>query len=110
LLVGERDASSNRCRAVLTRSRRLMIVIDDIDRIGPSLSSYERALVVQRLMSSAQQLDVPLLATAQSGTVESIAGTVIELPPPVGRLQSPIAWRRAARGVRRPPKRLCCRR
>jgi hypothetical protein len=66
----------------LTRSRRLMIVIDDIDRIGPSLSSYERALVVQRLMSSAQQLDVPLLATAQSGTVESIAGTVIELPPP----------------------------
>ena len=25
-----------------------MIVIDDIDRIGPSLSSYERALVVQR--------------------------------------------------------------
>ena len=66
----------------LTRSRRLMIVIDNVDRIGPSLSSYERALVVQRLMSSAQQLDVPLLATAQSGTVESIAGTVIELPPP----------------------------
>jgi hypothetical protein len=44
-----------------------MIVIDDIDRIGPALSSYERALVVGRLMSSAQQLDVPLLATAQSG-------------------------------------------
>jgi AAA ATPase domain len=66
----------------LTRSRRLMLVIDDVDRIGPALSAYERALVVARLMSSAQQLDVPLLATAQSGSVESIAGTVIELPPP----------------------------
>jgi hypothetical protein len=66
----------------LARSRRLMIVIDDIDRIGPALSSYERGIVVARLMSSAQQLDVPLLATARSGSVESIAGSVIELPPP----------------------------
>ena len=66
----------------LARSRRLMIVIDDIDRIGPALSSYERGIVVARLMSSAQQLDVPLLATARLGSVESIAGSVIELPPP----------------------------
>jgi hypothetical protein len=66
----------------LIRSRRLLIVIDDIDRIGPSLSLYDRAQVVARLMSSAQQLDVALLATAQSGSVESVAGTVIELPPP----------------------------
>ncbi len=65
----------------LIQSRRLMIVIDDIDRIGPALSSYERALVVQRLMSSAQRLDVPLLATARSGSVEWLAGSVIELPP-----------------------------
>ena len=66
----------------LTRARRLLIVIDGIDRVGPALSSYERALVVQRLISSAQRLDVPLLATAQSGSVESVAGSVVELPPP----------------------------
>ena len=66
----------------LARSRRLMIVIDDVDRIGPALSSYERAMLVGRLMSSAQQLDVPFLATARSGSVESIAGSVIELPAP----------------------------
>jgi AAA domain-containing protein len=66
----------------LTQARRLMIVIDNIDRIGPALSAYERASVVQRLMSSAQRLELPLLATAQTGSVESIAGSVIELPPP----------------------------
>jgi len=69
----------------LIRSRRLMIMIDDIDRIGPALSSYERALVVQRLVSSAQRLDVPLLATARSGSVEWLAGSVVELPPPSAR-------------------------
>ncbi len=62
----------------LIRARRLMIVIDGI---GPALSSYERSVVVQRLMASAQRLDVPLLATAQSGSVEWLAGSVIELPP-----------------------------
>jgi hypothetical protein len=66
----------------LIRSRRLMLVIDDIDRIGPALTSYERAMVVQRLMSSAQRLDVPLLATARTGSVEWLSGSVIELPPP----------------------------
>ena len=39
-------------------------------------------LVVQRLISSAQRLDLPLLATAQSGSLESVAGSVLELPPP----------------------------
>ena len=32
-------------------------------------------------MSSAQRLDLPLLATAQSGSVEWFAGSVLELPP-----------------------------
>lgn len=65
----------------LTRARRLVIVIDDVDRVGPGLSSYERAVVVARLISSAQRLDVPLLATAGLGSVESVAGSVIELAP-----------------------------
>jgi AAA domain len=81
----------------LTRSRRLMVVIDDIDRVGPGLSSYERTSVVLRLISSAQRLGLPVLATGRSASLESVAGFVVELPAP-----SPTALRQRledARGV-----------
>ena len=43
-------------------------------------------------MSSAQQLDVPLLAAARSGSVESITRSVIELPPVSGLPAPPASW------------------
>ena len=39
-----------------------MPVIDDFDRARPAAASYERALMVRRLTSSAERLDLPLSA------------------------------------------------
>lgn len=64
----------------LLRCERVLFVVPDIENIAPAASSSERQIVVHRMFASAERLRVPILGTGRPNLVDSLRGTVIELP------------------------------
>jgi hypothetical protein len=63
----------------LLRTRRLLLVVEDVEAIAPSVRAVERGLVAQRLFMSTQRLRLPLLGTGRPDLVESAQPGIVEL-------------------------------